>query len=99
MRTQTGRVRYILPKDVHTLFSLPEGKTTKIGNLHDSGDPRSPTFCNITEHVKNSHGEVRYKIRISLADGEIKEGWTPGGGLNPVLHDPDEELLDGRFNL
>jgi len=95
----TQRVRYILPRDIHTLFTASEKGTEKVTDLHGEDRNGPVTFCNIIETTKTSYGEARYKIRILKANGEVKEGWCPGGGLDPVIFDPDNELLDGRFNF
>lgn len=89
-------IRYFLPRDIPNLFDSPSGPANKITDLHERNI--CTTFCNIVEK-REVNGTTRYKIRISKINGDIKEGWTPGSGLDPVVYDPEGDLLDGRFNL
>jgi len=93
-------VRYHIPKNVHYIYTEnSDGKTIRIPIPHEQSWDRL-TFCNIVERKMDDRaGRFVYKVRISTQDGRFLVGWMPHAGIDPIIYDPDSELMDGRFNL
>ena len=98
-KPNTKRVRYYLTKDIQKLREHPEGGGREIVGIHPDRNSDKPTYCNIIDRFKTSYGDTKYKVRVFRENGEVKEGWCAGSGFDPRILDPDEELLDGRFNF